>query len=88
MWLSQIWVGKVGKVYLSWEMFFNEKLTFKKKPIVVIMEVRSEVAWMDYLDAEAIETMLNMEGDVFVVTNEKPSYPSTFIMPNVGCLNN
>ena len=51
-------------------------------------EVRREVAWMDYLDAEAIETMLNMEGDVFVVTNEKPSYPSTFIVPAMGQLNN
>ena len=83
-----LWVDMDGKLYPRWEIFFEEKLTFKKKPIVVIMEVRREVAWMDYLDAEAIETILNMEGDVFVVTNEKPSYPSTFIMPNVGCLNN
>ena len=31
----QLWVGKDGKVYLGWEIFFNEKLTFKEKPIVV-----------------------------------------------------
>ena len=30
-------------VYLGWEMFFNEKLTFKEKPIVVIKEVQEEV---------------------------------------------
>ena len=32
----EFWVGKDGKVYPGWEMFFNEKLTFKKKPIMVI----------------------------------------------------
>ena len=51
-------------------MFFNEKLTFKEKPIVVIKEVQEEVDWVDYMDAEAMETMLKMEGDVFAVTNE------------------
>ena len=35
----ELWVGKDGKVYLGWEMFFNEKLIFKEKPIVVIKEV-------------------------------------------------
>ena len=69
-------------------MFFNEKLTFMEKPTVVIMEIQREVAWMDYMDAEVIETMLNMEGDMFVVTNEEPSYPSTLIVTAVGCLNN
>ena len=29
-------VGKDGKVYPGCEMFFNEKLTFKEKPTVVI----------------------------------------------------
>ena len=33
------WVGKDGKVYPGWEMFFNEKLTFKKGPTVVIKEI-------------------------------------------------
>ena len=51
-------------------MFFNEKLTFKETPIVVIKEVQEEVDWVDYMDAEAMETMLKMEGDVFAVTNE------------------
>ena len=39
----KLWLGKDGKVYPRWEMFFNEKLTFKEKPIVVIKEVPKEV---------------------------------------------
>ena len=34
----ELWVGKDGKAYPSWEIFFNEKLTFKEKPTVVIKE--------------------------------------------------
>ena len=75
-------------MYLGWEIFFNEKLTFKEKPIVVIKEVQEEVNWVDYMDAEAIETMLKMKGDVFAITNEEPSDPFAFIMPIVGQLNN
>ena len=37
------WVGKDGKVYPGWEIFFNEKLTFKKKLIVVIKEMQEKV---------------------------------------------
>ena len=33
------WVGKDGRVYPSWQMFFNEKLTFKEKPTIVIKEM-------------------------------------------------
>ena len=73
-----------GKMYPGWEIFFNEKLTFKEKPIVVIKEVQEEVNWEDYTDAEAIETMLKMEGDVFTITNEEPSDLSTFIVPTMG----
>ena len=40
------------------------------------------------MDVEAIETMLRMEGDMFTITNEKPSDPSTFIVPAVEHLNN
>ena len=36
-----------------WEIFFNEKLTFKEKPMMVIKEVQEEVDWVDYTDAEA-----------------------------------
>jgi len=39
----ELWVGKDEKVYSGWEMFFNEKLTFKEKPTVVIKEVQAEV---------------------------------------------
>ena len=80
-------VGKDGKVFSGWKIFFNKKLTFKEKPIVVIKEVQ-EVNWMDYMDAKAMETMLKMEADVFAITNEEPSDPSAFIMPIVGQLNN
>lgn len=39
----ELWVDKDGKMYPGWEIFFNEKLTFKEKPIVVIKEVQEEV---------------------------------------------
>ena len=39
----KLWVGKNGKMYLGWEIFFNEKLTFKEKPTMVIKEVQEEV---------------------------------------------
>ena len=35
----ELWVGKDGKLYPGWEIFSNEKLTFKEKPTVVIKEV-------------------------------------------------
>ena len=35
----ELWVGKDGKVYPSWEIFFKEKLSFKEKSTVVIKEV-------------------------------------------------
>ena len=40
------------------------------------------------MDAETMGTMLKMEGDVFAITIEEPSDPSTFIVPIVGRLNN
>ena len=43
-------------MYPSWEMFFNEKLTFKEKPTMGIKEVQEEVDWIDYMDVEGIET--------------------------------
>ena len=55
---------------------------------MVIKEVQEEVDWMDYIDAEAMETMLKMEGDMFSITNEEPSDPYAFIMPIIGQLNN
>ena len=33
---TKLWVGKDGKMYSGWEIFFNEKLTFKEKPTMVI----------------------------------------------------
>ena len=55
---------------------------------MVIKEVQEEVDQVDYMDFEAMETMLKTEGDMFAFTNEEPSDPSTFIVPAVGHLNN
>ena len=82
------WVGKDGKVYPSWEVFFNEKLTFNEKPTMVIKEIQEEVDWENYMDAEAMKTMMKTSGDVFAITNEEPSDTSKFIMPIVGRINN
>ena len=68
--------------------FFNEKLTFKEKPTVVIKEIQEEVDWVNYMDVEVTKTMMKMSGDVFTITNEKPSDPSKFIMLIVGPINN
>ena len=56
--------------------------------MVMIKKVQEEVNWVDYMDAEAMETMLKMEGDAFAITNEEPSDPSAFIVPIVVQLNN
>ena len=69
-------------------MFFNEKLTFKEKPTMVIKEIQEEVDWENYMDAEAMKTMMKTSGDVFAITNEEPSDTSKFIMPIVGPINN
>ena len=69
-------------------MFFNEKLTFKEKPTMVIKEIQEEVNWENYMDAEAMKTMMKTSGDVFAITNEEPSDTSKFIMPIVGPINN
>ena len=82
------WVGKDRRVYLGQEMFFNEKLTFKEKPTMVIKQIQEEVNWVNYMDTEAIKTMMKTSGDVFVITNEEPSDTSKFIMPIVGPINN
>ena len=75
-------------MYLGLEMFFNEKLTFKEKPIVVIEEVQEKVDWVDYMGDEAMETIQKMEWDVFAITDKEPNDPSSFIMLAVGHLNN
>ena len=47
---------------------------------MVIKEVQEEVDSVDYMDIEAMETMLKMEWDVFTITNEEPSDPSTLCL--------
>jgi len=84
----ELWVDKDRKLYLCWEIFFEEKLTFKEKPTVVIKEIQEEVNWMDYMDVEAMETILKVEGDVLAITIEEPSDSSTFIIPTDGQLSN
>ena len=81
-------MGKDGKVYLGWEMFFDEKLTFKEKPTVMIKEIQEKVDWVNYMDAEAMKTMMKTSGEVFVIINEESSDPSKFIMSIVGPINN
>ena len=39
----ELWVGKDGKVYLGWEIFFNKKFIFNEKPTLVIKGVQEEV---------------------------------------------
>ena len=75
-------------MYSGWEMFFNEKITFKEKPTVVIKEIREEVDWVNYMDAEAMKTMMKMSGDMFAITNKEQIDPSKFIMPTMGPINN
>ena len=67
---------------------FNEKLTFKEKDTVVIKEIQEEVDQVNYIDTEAMKTMMKTSGDVFAITNEEPSDPSKFIMPIEGPINN
>ena len=62
---SEPWVGKNGKVYPGWEIFFYEKLTFKENPTVVIKEIQEEVDSVSYMGAEATKTMMKTSGDVF-----------------------
>lgn len=82
----ELWVDKDRKVNLNWEMFFDEKLTFKEKPTVVIKEVQEEVDWMDYTDVEAMEAMIKVEANILAITIKEPSDPSTFIVPIDGPL--
>ena len=79
------WVGKDGRVYLGREMFFNEKLTFKEKPTMVIKQIQEEVDWVNYMEEDwfsRVRTKLpgtqeyieifakTMEGDV-CIANER-----------------
>ena len=40
------------------------------------------------MDAEAMGAMLKKKRDIFTITIDEPSDPSTFIMPTIGQLNN
>ena len=82
------WVGKDGRVYLSQQMFFNEKLTFNEKPTIMIKEMQEKVDWVNYIDAEAMKTMMKTSGDMLAITNEEPSDPSKFIMSTIGLTHN
>ena len=68
--------------------FFNEKLTFKEKPTVVIKEIQEEVDWVNYMDVEVMKTMMKTSGDMLAITSEEPSDPSKFIIPIMGPINN
>ena len=75
-------------MYPGYRMFFNQKLTLKEKSTMVIKEIREEVNWVNYIDAEATKTMMKTSRDMFTVANEEPSNTSKFIMPIVGPINN
>ena len=75
-------------MYPGYRMFFNEKLTLKEKSTMVIKEIREEVNWVNYIDAEATKTMMKTSRDMFTIANEEPSNTSKFIMPIVGPINN
>ena len=81
-------MGKDGKEYPRWKMFFDEKLTFKEKATVVIKEVQEEVNWVSYMNTKAMKTMMKMNGDIFAITDEKPCDPSELIVPIIGPINN
>ena len=55
---------------------------------MVIKEIQEEVNWVNYMDAEAMKTMMKTSRDVFAITNEEPTNPSKLTMPNVGPINN
>ena len=39
---------------------------------------------MNYIDVEAMTTIMKTSGDVFAIANEELSDPSKFIMPTIG----
>ena len=48
---------------------------------MVIKEIQEKVDWVNYMDAEAMKTMMKMSGDVLTIIDEEPSDPSKLIMP-------
>ena len=54
---------------------------------MVIKEIQEEVDWVNYMDVEAMKTMMKTRGDVFAIIDEEPSHPSKFITPIVGPIN-
>ena len=55
---------------------------------MVIKEIQEKVDWVNYMDAEAMKTMMKTSGDIFAITNEEPSDPSKFITPIIGPIKN
>ena len=43
---------------------------------------------MNYIDVEAMKTMMKTSGDMFAITNEEPIDPLKFITPIIGPINN
>ena len=55
---------------------------------MVIKEIKEKVDWVNYMDAEAMKTMMKTSGDIFAITNEEPSDPSKFITRIIGLIKN
>ena len=49
---------------------------------MVIKEIQEKVDWVNYMDAEAMKTMMKTSRDLFAITNLK----SQVILPNSSCL--
>ena len=55
---------------------------------MVIKAIQDKADWVNYMDAEAMKTMMKTSGDIFAITNEEPSDPSKFITPIIGPIKN
>ena len=55
---------------------------------MVIKAIQEKVDWVNYMDAEAMKTMMKTTRDIFAITNEEPSDPSKFITPIIGPIKN
>ena len=53
----------------------------------IFKAIEEQNDWVDYMDVEAMKTMMKTRGDVFAIIDEEPSHPSKFITPIVGPIN-
>ncbi|XP_065635035.1 uncharacterized protein LOC136069876 [Quercus suber] len=78
----KLWVGKDGKVYSGSEIFFNKKLTFKEKPIVV-SKLKNAGATCQRMAITLLHDMLHNEieeymDDMIVKSKDREGYIINF----------